>query len=210
MKICLIKRLPLLWAAGLIGIYAGFGSPSFFYGLGFLPGECQIQAKDEYLVNLLIKRKVRSEEEIYPGCILGELYVNGRFFCHTLERIFDDSEDVISSIPTGSYYAYIKFSESKRQWRIQLEPVMTYIYDADDPFMMKGRVIRSGIQVHPGTKTEHTRGCILVGRWSSEPCQLYQSHETFKRLLDEYFGGSVNPYQHIKITVTIRDDFNEF
>jgi len=200
----------LVWVAGLIGIYSGIGSPSYFYSFGFFPGEGRLQAKPGYQVNLLIKRKVRSVAEINPGCILGEFYINGEFFCHTLERLFDDSEGTISSIPTGTYKAAIRYSESKLQWRIQVEPIITYVYDAADPFIIKGRVIRSGIQVHPGTKPEHTRGCILVGMCESNPCQLSQSQETFKRLLGKYFGSSENPDQNIKVTVIIQDDFNDF
>ena len=159
-------------------------------------------------INILIKRKVRATKQKYPGCTLGELYVNGEHFCHTLERPFDDSENFISAVPVGKYKARLRYLHDKKQWRIQLESTMTYIFDQHDEFMMIGKTVRSGIQIHPGIRPEHTKGCILVGEKGSAPCQLCHSKETFKRLLNKYFGSSLYPNQNLKITVIIKDDYN--
>lgn len=159
-------------------------------------------------INILIKRKERVTEGVYPGCTLGELYVNDQYFCHTLERLFDDTENFISSVPPRTYEANLRYKKDKQQWRIQLESTMTYIFDEYDPFILKGKTERNGIQVHPGTRPEHTKGCILVGENGAEPCRLCHSKETFERLLNEYFGSSLYPNQNLKITVIIRDDYN--
>lgn len=159
-------------------------------------------------INILIKRKERVTKGVYPGCTLGELYVNGEYFCNTLERPFGDSENFISSVPPGTYKANLRYKKDKQQWRIQLESTMTYVFDLYDPFVVKRRMLRTGIQIHPGTRPEHTLGCILVGVKRADDCCLFQSRETFNRLLEKYFGSSLYPDQYKKITVTIKADYN--
>lgn len=160
-------------------------------------------------INILIKRKERITKGVFPGCTIGELYVNGLYFCHTLERPFDDSENFISSVPPGKYDANLRYKKGKQQWRIQLESTMTYIFDQYDPFIIKGKTERNGIQIHPGVRPEHTKGCILVGEKGTESCRLCHSKETFERLLKEYFGSSLYPNQNLKITVIIRNDYSK-
>ena len=71
--------------------------------------------------------------------IQGELYVNGVFFCHTIERLS-------TSIPRGRFPLVVSYSPRFHR----LLPLLT----------VKGR---SGIRIHSGNTSADSRGCILVG-----------------------------------------------
>ena len=159
------------------------------------------------VVNILIIRKAARSKQKRIGCTPGELYIDGGYFCRTLEKPFKNAEQNVSSIHPGIYQARVKYSQKKKQWRIQLQPITTYAYDKD-PFIPNRRIKRVGIQIHPGTRPEHSLGCILVGMKGGGPCELYESHETFNRLLDKYFDSRHNPNQNKKITVVIRTDYH--
>ena len=179
---------------------------------GTSPDEKYPSSRDLYRepekVNILIKRTVNRKKQKYLGCTPGKLYVNGQYFCRTLEKPFKDAERNISSINPGIYHAHLRYVDNKNQWRIQLQPITTYGYDID-PFIPNRQIDRFGIQIHPGTKPEHSQVCILVGLKGPHPCELYRSQETFDRLLDKYFGSSLNPNQNIKIIVTIQTDYRK-
>lgn len=157
-------------------------------------------------VNILIKRTINRKKQKSLGCTPGKLYVNGQYFCRTLEKPFRGAERNISSIHPGIYRAHLRYVDNKRQWRIQIQPIITRGY-GDDSFIANRIIKRDGIQIHSGTKPEHSRGCILVGLPGSHPCELSSSDETFNRLLDEYFGSRYHPNQNIKIVVTIQTDY---
>lgn len=161
-------------------------------------------------VNIVVLRKKTMVKQTTAGCIMGELHVNGKYFCATLERPFSDSENFVSSIPRGTYKATLRYKKDKHQWRIQLTDTSYYIFNYYDPFTVKKKVKRSGIQIHPGTKPGHTMGCILVGEKKGDRCRLFNSHNTFDRLLRTYFGSSRFPDQNIEITVAVRAGFNSF
>jgi hypothetical protein len=159
-------------------------------------------------VNILIKRTINRKKQNALGCTPGKLYVNGQYFCRTLEKPFLDAERNISSIHPGIYRAHLRYVDNKSQWRIQIQPITTRGY-GDDPFIANRIIVRDGIQIHPGTRPEHSQGCILVGLQGAQSCELSQSHETFNRLLDKYFGSSECPDQNIKIVVTIQTDYQK-
>lgn len=167
------------------------------------PGSNNLFDDEPGSVKIVIKRKAKPSTQNKIGCTPGELHVNGTYFCCTLEKPFKNAEQNISSIHPGIYNARLVYSRKKNQWRIQLQPITTYGYD-HDPFVPNRRIHRNGIQIHPGTKPQHSRGCILVGLPGNNRCQLRRSHEVFDRLLENYFGSSIRPDQSIKITVVIR------
>ena len=157
-------------------------------------------------IHILIIRKVSRSKQKQIGCTPGELYINGVYFCQTLEQPFRNAENNISSIHPGIYRAKVRFSQSKKQWRIQLQAINTYGY-GDDPFIPNREIKRLGIQLHSGSRPEHTQGCILLGQKGRNSCRLSRSNETFGRLLDTYFDSRHNPNQQKKITVVIRTDY---
>lgn len=100
-----------------------------------------------------------------PGYTIGKMYVNGQYFCDTLEdagrnlpaacpytsRSVDCRcpEKVYGQtcIPTGTYKAQYNYSGKLRRNLILL---------LDTPHFR-------GIRIHKGNNAAHTEGCILVG-----------------------------------------------
>jgi hypothetical protein len=104
----------------------------------------------------------------------GILELDGREVCQTLE----DQERAIkvkgkTAIPTGRY---------------QIKITMSPRFKARMPLLI-GVPNFSGVRIHPGNTTEHTDGCILVGRdTNSKDAWLGNSRATYNKLfvmLDE-------------------------
>lgn len=105
-------------------------------------------------MELLLERKY-----IKPEYCIGRLYINGEFFCNTLEDTirdinkngtFDCGEFKISghtAIPYGTYEVQVTYSPKfKRELPLLLDvPNFT------------------GIRIHRGNTKEDSSGCILVG-----------------------------------------------
>lgn len=97
--------------------------------------------------------------------IQGELYVNGLFFCHTIERLS-------TCIPTGRYPLAVSYSP---RFKIMLPLVSS----------VKGR---SGIRIHSGNTSKDSKGCILVGKLDSD-FTIINSRVTLHLLLDMLHGN---------------------
>ena len=88
----------------------------------------------------------------------GLLYVEGEFFCHTLEDEYREKKVAGETrIPAGKYEIVFREEPSPStmkyrerydwfHWHIMLKDVPNFSY----------------IYIHPGTKERHTDGCILV------------------------------------------------
>ena len=110
---------------------------------------------------------------------IGELIINGVFFCHTLEDVirdanrngnFDGVESKVHSktgILAGKYEVIINMST-------RFKKIMPLLLDT--PFF-------KGIRIHNGNTPEHTEGCILVGSTKSV----------------DFVGGSVDAYTRLMI-----------
>lgn len=86
----------------------------------------------------------------YENFTGGDLYVDGSFFCRTLEdRVRDPGEKVDgeTAIPSGMYR--MELTMSKRFGRILPEVIGVKNF--------------AGIRIHSGNSSADTRGCILVG-----------------------------------------------
>jgi hypothetical protein len=106
------------------------------------------------MMELLLERKY-----IKPEYCIGRLYINGEFFCNTLEDTirdinkngtFDCGEFKISghtAIPYGTYEIQVTYSPKfKRELPLLLDvPSFT------------------GIRIHRGNTNKDSSGCILVG-----------------------------------------------
>src|SRR5574343_976097 len=81
---------------------------------------------------------------------IGKLFIDGTYFCDTLEDYVRAGEKVFgkTAIPTGTYDVQITYSNRFKQ------PMPLLI---DVPGF-------SGIRIHPGNTAEDTHGCILVGK----------------------------------------------
>ena len=136
-------------------------------------------------MKLLIDRKWKKSEYT-----VGKLFINGAFFCNTLEdkdRGLSDtmSESAIrfrkvysrTAIPTGSYEVRmdtVSPSYSMKPW---------YVSNCNGGRMprLEGVKCFSGILIHPGTTAADSCGCILVGK-NTAVGKVTQSKETFLKL----------------------------
>ena len=84
---------------------------------------------------------------------LGFLYMDGRYFCDTLEpaiRKYEEGEKKVygkSAIPAGTYEIERKYSPSFRREKFYLKKVPMF----------------EGIMFHEGNGPSDTKGCILLG-----------------------------------------------
>jgi len=112
-------------------------------------------------VEILIKRLHKTENST-----IGELTINGRFECFTLE---DREREVKikgeTAIPKGTYKVII--NQSNRFKR--LLPLLIDVKNFE------------GVRIHPGNSNHDTEGCILVGLTRSRD-YISKSRKAFERL----------------------------
>lgn len=107
-------------------------------------------------MNLTLKRKTYTNKST-----IGDLSINGVFFCNTLEDVSRDKNkdgdlnDVgetkvyaKTAIPSGKYEVVITFSNRFKKYMPLLIDVRGF----------------AGIRIHKGNKPEDTEGCILLGQ----------------------------------------------
>ena len=115
-------------------------------------------------MNIIIKRIFKG-----PDYTIGKLYIDGKYFCDTLEDTVRAPGVKIpgkTAIPAGKYK--IKLAESlhfkKLMPRLENVPGFT------------------GVLIHAGSTAEDTGGCILVGK-NRVKGKVLDSRETFAKLL---------------------------
>lgn len=96
-------------------------------------------------MKILVKRIALEEEYT-----IGKMYINGAFFCHTLEdkvRPFGEKVWGETAIPSGTYKFIINWSNRfKRKLPLLLDVPMF-----------------EGIRIHGGNTAVDTHGCLLLG-----------------------------------------------
>jgi hypothetical protein len=125
---------------------------------------------------------------------IGKLYINGKYFCDTLEDVdrgLDDSmsEDEIkqikikgeTAIPTGIYTVLLTYSPKYKKIMPLINNVKGY----------------SGIRIHSGNSSKDTEGCLLVGK-NTVVGRLTDSRNTFNALFKRLLQKGSN-----KITIEI-------
>ncbi len=111
---------------------------------------------------------------------IGKLYIDGAYFCDTLEdkdRGLEDSMPIekimflkkphITAIPTGTYTVILNYSN-------RFKRIMPLVMN------VKGF---AGIRIHAGNTSEDTDGCILVGENKAKG-KVLNSKDTYSRLLE--------------------------
>lgn len=129
-------------------------------------------------MKLLLKRKFKG-----PEYTIGDLFIDGKFFCNTLEdtvRILPllcsdtpqgikcrckEKEYVRIAIPAGHYKVTMKQSP-------RFKRVLPYLHDV--PHFL-------GILIHSGNDASHTEGCILVGK-NTVKGKVFESRATSDKL----------------------------
>lgn len=105
-----------------------------------------------------------------PGYTVGRLYVDGKFFCNTLEDTIRDlnRERKVpgkTAIPYGEYKVVFNWSPKFGRNLPRLLNVPAF----------------EGILIHPGNTADDSSGCILVGK-NTKVGRLTESRYTSDRL----------------------------
>ena len=113
-----------------------------------------------------------------PTYCIGKLYVDGKYFCDTIEdtdRGLDDLMDVNeilarkikgeTAIPTGIYEVTITYSPKYKKMMPLVNNVKGY----------------SGIRIHSGNTAKDTEGCLIVGK-NKEVGKVLESRATYNAL----------------------------
>ena len=127
-------------------------------------------------MNILIKRIARKD-----NYTIGKLYINGQYFCDTLEdkdRGLKQSDNIITiktkkifgktAIPMGKYNVVLSYSPKFKKILPLVENVKGF----------------SGIRIHQGNTADDTEGCIIVGR-NKIVGMVTHSEDTLKALLQK-------------------------
>lgn len=106
-------------------------------------------------MRLTVYRKIYTSKST-----IGELHLDGKFFCYTLEDhcrdknrdgdLLDEGETKVfgkTAIPAGTYPVILSFSNRFKKLMPEVLNVPGY----------------AGIRIHNGNTPEHTEGCLLVG-----------------------------------------------
>jgi hypothetical protein len=123
---------------------------------------------------LELNRKTRTSKST-----IGELLINGEFFCYVLEdfdRGLNSSQSVSeinqrkvyaeTAIPSGTYKVVITFSPRFKQYMPLLLNVKGF----------------QGIRIHSGNTAAHTEGCLIVGLTKAADF-VRQSKVAYSRLM---------------------------
>ena len=143
-------------------------------------------------MRLELKRKA-----LLPEYTIGDLFVDGKLFCNTLEDtvrdlnkdgdLNDAGEGKVygqTAIPYGTYEVVITYSNRFKKQLPLLENVKGF----------------EGIRIHPGNTKEDTHGCILVGV-NSKKGMVTESKKTFDKLFS-LLRDAVEMKETIFITIT--------
>lgn len=112
---------------------------------------------------------------------IGELYIDGKFECYTLEDVERDKKiDGKTAIPKGTYKVIINHSNRFNRLLPLLLDVPNY----------------AGVRIHSGNTAQDTEGCILVGKKRGIDV-LYDSRLAFSQLFEKML------FEKKSITITI-------
>lgn len=117
-----------------------------------------------------------------PTYCIGKLYVDGKYFCDTIEdtdRGLSDEmteEEILkkkikgeTAIPTGIYHVYLTYSPKYRKQMPLIDNVKGY----------------SGIRIHSGNTSKDTEGCLIVGK-NKEVGKVLESRKTYNALFRKF------------------------
>lgn len=128
-------------------------------------------------MEIRVKRIARKD-----GYTIGKMYINGAYFCDTLEdtdrglkstmsveEILSKKRKGVTAIPTGKYDVILTFSPRFKRVLPLLLNVPGYQY----------------IRVHNGNRPDSTDGCLLVGE-NKIKGQVLNSRATLEKLMSVF------------------------
>lgn len=140
-------------------------------------------------MELLVKRTTFTEKST-----IGELWIDGRFFCYTLEdtcrglKQTDTVEEIrrkkqpgITAIPSGRYTVILNYSNRFKK----IMPLLVNVPGFE------------GVRIHAGNRAEDTEGCLLLGMEKAVDSVL-KSRLAFNRLIS-FLHDALNYNLHITI-----------
>jgi hypothetical protein len=115
-------------------------------------------------MDLLLQRRSSSD-----GCTLGQLFVDGRAQCFTLEDVVRAGPKLagMTAIPFGRYQIII----TKSQRFGKMLPLLLGVPGFE------------GVRIHSGNTAADTEGCILVGQTHESASVIGASHVAMEALL---------------------------
>lgn len=156
--------------------------------IAVLTGTCIGQGKP---LKITILRQSATEK-----CTSGYIAVGGDIVAYTVELPFNNNISCISSIPSGTYAATLRYDKSDK-WRIELKDVPE----------------RSGIQIHVGNWTREIQGCVLVGaKLASDGCSIQAgtSKPAYDDLRRAFYKTAIEKdYDAAEIDVEMTGEFKE-
>lgn len=124
---------------------------------------------------------------------IGRLYIDDMYFCDTLEDKvrdlnkngkFDNGEKKVkneTAIPYGTYKVTTGVVSPRFKDRVWAKP-----YGGKIPRLLNVDSF-DGVLIHPGTTSNDTSGCLLVGK-NTIVGKLTQSQDTFHKLMGKLKG----------------------
>lgn len=130
------------------------------------------------------------------NCTLGELFIDGLFFCYTLE---DVDRDLMQS-DTPEYIKKTKVSGQTAipYGRYEIGVTFSNRFQRPLPLIMSVPGF-SGVRIHSGNKSSDTEGCLLVGEVMKEN-EIQDSRRAFRRLFALIQEGLLKSKVYILIT----------
>ena len=116
----------------------------------------------------------RIPEESSDKYTVGEMFIDDRHFCYTLEdgdrRLEDGGVKLAgkTAIPCGVYKLVLSFSP-------RFKKILPLLLDVPQ---------FSGVRIHTGNTHLDTEGCLLVGEYAKDGV-LHNSRTTFDRLMEK-------------------------
>lgn len=111
-------------------------------------------------MKLMLKRTIFTDRST-----IGTLYIDGNFFCYTLEDVVRPVKiKKETAIPAGNYRLEVTYSPKYKRPMIEVMDIPGF----------------KGIRIHSGNTRKDTEGCILLGKYKGKN-KIITSKEAIKQ-----------------------------
>lgn len=99
--------------------------------------------------------KIRVVRDSYSDMgTFGKLYIDGKFFCYTVEQVWNDNKTDVSCIPEGTYKLMRRYSPIVKK---------TSAGEFDEGYEITGVQGRTFVMIHAGNSKRDLRACLACG-----------------------------------------------
>ena len=129
-------------------------------------------------------------EEFFDDTTVGKLYINGKYFCFTLEDVVRDFGVKVqgkTAIYEGVYKGKITMSS-------RFKRMMLMIYTEPNGYeIKKGGISFKGVRAHGGNTHENSDGCVLIAFNRPKPKMIQGTAEKeFLKAIEGYDDFVIN------------------